>query len=519
MKPSAGINVTARQTKLKLEGITKTFPGVVANDEVNLEVTEGEVHGLLGENGAGKSTLMNILTGVYKADRGRIYLNGKPVTIKGPRDALDLGLCMVHQHLSLVERLTVGDNLILARIAEAPPVLDLKSIESKIAQLEEEYGLKFPDLRTKIWQLSMGERQRVEIIRALYRGASLLILDDPTSLLTPVEVKQLAASLRRMVQQGLAIIFITHKLGEVMSFTDRVTVLRRGKAMGTMTTSEVTESQLVRLMIGSEIGPRELHRAEELAQGAKAKPVLEITDLSALDDEGLPAVRGLSLSTEEREILGIAGVAGNGQKELAEVLVGLRKSTGGKVVIKGRDVTNKSPKEVAKMSVSYVPEERQRYGVARDLSVGENLILKLYDSKTLTKNGFIDNSKMRSFAEKQIKEFNIAAPSPNLPAKHLSGGNLQKLILARELSQSPSLLIAANPTGGLDVGATDFIHSRLVELRDAGTSVLLISEDLQEVMGISDRIAVMSEGRIVGVFPSDRANIEEIGLLMAAGRK
>lgn len=502
----------APQPRLRMEGVTKIFPRVVANDNVNLDVGQGEIHGLLGENGAGKTTLMNVLTGVYKPDKGSIQLNGRQVTIHSPRDALDLGICMVHQRLSLVERLTVAENLLLPRIGEAPIVVNPNVVEAKARALEQQYGMRIPDIQTKVWQLAMGERQRVEIIRALYRGATFLVLDEPTSLLTPVEAQHLITSLRQMAKQGLSIIFISHKLDEAMTFTDRITVLRKGKVMGTLNVSEASESELIKLMMGSDVPPNTRIRTPR--EGAGSTDVLTVKDLCALSDKGVAALKKVTFSVKQGEILGIAGVAGNGQRELAEVIVGLRNSNEGTKTICQRDMTNKTPKEVTKMGVSYVPEERLRYGVIPDLSVEENLILRLYDSQSIAKRGLLDRAQIRALAGKLIKEYSIATPGPTFPVKNLSGGNLQRLILAREFSNPSKLLVVAQPTAGLDIGASDFVHRKLIELRDSGAAILFISEDLKEIMEVSDRVAVMNEGIIRGIFPIDKVDLPEIGRLM-----
>ncbi len=524
----------APEPRLRMEGVTKIFTRVVANDNVNLDVGQGEIHGLLGENGAGKTTLMNVLTGVYKPDKGSIQLNGRQVTIHSPRDALDLGICMVHQRLSLVERLTVAENLLLPRIGEAPIVVNPNVVEAKARALEEQYGMKIPDIRTKVWQLAMGERQRVEIIRALYRGATFLVLDEPTSLLTPLEAQHLITSLRQMAKQGLSIIFISHKLDEAMAFTDCITVLRKGKVMGTLTVSGASESELIKLMMGSEISPNTrlrtyLHRQvlQVSASETKQPPILErssndvldVKDLCATSDKGITALRKVTFSVGQGEILGVAGVAGNGQRELAEVIVGLRRSDSGTKMICQRDLTNKTPKAVAEAGVGYVPEERLRYGVIPDLSIEENLILRLYDSKSIAERGLLNRGQIRALAEKLIKEYSIATPGPTFPAKNLSGGNLQRLILAREFSNPSKLLIAAQPTAGLDITATDFVHRKLIELRNSGTVILLISEDLNEITEVSDRVAVMNEGMIRGIFPADKVDLQEIGRLMTVSRE
>ncbi|RLG46416.1 MAG: heme ABC transporter ATP-binding protein [Thermoproteota archaeon] len=494
-----------------MKGIVKTFPGVVANDHIDFEVRAGEIHALLGENGAGKTTLMNILFGIYQPDEGEIYVRGKRVEIRSPRDAMHLGIGMVHQHFMLVEKHTVAENIALGFATKF--FFPTEEIARKIREFSEKYGLTV-DPHAYIWQLSAGEQQRVEIIKALYRGADILILDEPTSVLTPKETNELFSILKRMREEGKAIIFITHKLDEVFAISDRVTVLRKGKVIGKLKTSETNKKELARLMVGREV----LFRLErEPVQ--KGKIVLEVIDLHALNDKGLPALKGVSFTIAEGEILGLAGVAGNGQKELVEVLTGLRKAEKGKVLIRGVDVTNASPRRIAELGVAHIPEERLKHGLVPNMSVAENLILKRYYKQPYCDKFFIDKKKVLKDAEELIDKFNIMTPSPMTPAKLLSGGNIQRLILARELAGSPDVIIAAHPTYGLDVGATEYIRKILLKERKRGSAILLVSEDLEEIMELSDRIAVMFEGEIMGILPAEKANLEDIGLMMAGAKR
>jgi len=496
---------------VEMKGIVKTFPGVVANDHIDFEVRAGEIHALLGENGAGKTTLMNILFGIYQPDEGEIYVRGKRVEIRSPRDAMHLGIGMVHQHFMLVEKHTVAENIALGFATKF--FFPTEEIARKIREFSEKYGLTV-DPHAYIWQLSAGEQQRVEIIKALYRGADILILDEPTSVLTPKETNELFSILKRMREEGKAIIFITHKLDEVFAISDRVTVLRKGKVIGKLKTSETNKKELARLMVGREV----LFRLErEPVQ--KGKIVLEVIDLHALNDKGLPALKGVSFTIAEGEILGLAGVAGNGQKELVEVLTGLRKAEKGKVLIRGVDVTNASPRRIAELGVAHIPEERLKHGLVPNMSVAENLILKRYYKQPYCDKFFIDKKKVLKDAEELIDKFNIMTPSPMTPAKLLSGGNIQRLILARELAGSPDVIIAAHPTYGLDVGATEYIRKILLKERKRGSAILLVSEDLEEIMELSDRIAVMFEGEIMGILPAEKANLEDIGLMMAGAKR
>ena len=507
---------------LEMHGITKRFPGVLANDHIDFSIKAGEVHALLGENGAGKTTLMNILYGLYQPDEGKVRVRGKRVILRSPKDAIDLGIGMVHQHFMLVPPLTVTENVVLGLKSSRGLLLDLDRAEKRIAELSKKYGLKV-DPKAKIWQLSVGERQRVEIIKALYRDAQVLILDEPTAVLTPPEVKELMAIIRRMAEEGLAVIpFITHKLPEVMAISDRVTVLRQGKVVTRIGTKRTNQSDLAKKMVGRKV----LFRVKRRRVRA-GKVVLKVKNLGALSDKGLPALKNVSLSIREGEILGIAGVAGNGQRELAEVLTGLRRATSGEVHVMRKDMTNSSPKKIIDQGVGHIPEDRMGMGLIMDFSIANNAILETHSKSPFAhrwfmpfdRKWFLNKKEIGRHAEKLIQEYDIVTPSKDVPAKNLSGGNLQRLILAREMSRNPKLLIANQPTRGLDVGATEFIRSKLMEQRGKGMAILLISEDLDEIMSMSDRIAVMYEGKIAGMVPAAKAKIKEIGLMMAGAKQ
>ena len=493
---------------VRMQGITKRFPGVLANDNIDLEVRASQVHALLGENGAGKTTLMNILSGLYRADRGEIYVRGRRANLQSPRDAIDLGIGMVHQHFMLVDPQTVAENVILG-LKTPRFFLDMVYIERRIAEFSEQYGLQV-DPRARIWQLSVGEQQRVEILKMLYRGVDILIMDEPTAVLTPQEVEELFVTLRRMADEGKAVIFISHKLDEVMAISDRITVLREGKVVATVDTSQTTKEKLARMMVGREV----LFRVEKKPI-EPGEVVLEVRNLQALNDKGLPALKGVSFTIRQGEILGIAGVAGNGQRELAEVVTGLRKATGGGVFIAGCDLTNCSPRRVIREQVSHVPEDRLGMGLVPNLAVSDNVILKSYRDPPLARGPFLDRRSIGRFATRLIQAFNIITPSQETPVKLLSGGNLQRTILAREISIGPRLMVAVHPTRGLDVGATESVRNLLLKQREEGAAILLISEDLDELLTLSDRIAVMYEGRIMGVVDAEGADVEEIGLMMA----
>jgi ABC-type uncharacterized transport system ATPase subunit len=495
-----------------LKNITKRFPGVLANDRVNFEVRAGEIHALLGENGAGKTTLMKILYGLYQADAGEILINDHVVKIKSPSDAMRLGIGMVHQHFELVPVFTVAENIALGLRSSREPMLDLDRVSQRLVELGEQYGLRV-DPRALVWQLAVGQQQRVEILKALYRDAALLILDEPTAVLTPQEVNDLFATLRRLKETGHALVFISHKLHEVMRISDRVTVLRDGRVVGTVATKETTQKDLARMMVGREVvdvwdkPPRE-----------SVARILHIENLSVLDDKGLPAVKHFSLDVHAGEIVGIAGVSGNGQRELAEALVGLRRVSSGSFSVCGTDLTNRTPADVLAAGVAFIPEERMTMGVIRDFTVQENLILETHAQPPLARRILLDFDAIQRHTAQLVREYDVRTPTLDTPVKALSGGNIQKLILARELSRQPRLLIAAQPTRGVDIGATEYIHKRLIEQRNAGTAILLISEDLDEVLALADRIAVMYEGEIVGIVPPNTP-IDDLGLMMAGAKR
>ena len=495
-----------------MRGIVKRFPGVVANDHIDLEVKAGEIHALLGENGAGKTTLMNILYGIYRPDEGEIYVRGRKVTISSPKDAIQLGMGMVHQHFMLVYPHTVAENIALG-LSTSSLLFPLREIEKKVAELSQRYGLKV-DPKARIWQLSVGEQQRVEIIKALYRGAQILILDEPTSVLTPSETQDLFTILRRMAQEEKAIIFITHKLDEVTAVSDRVTVLREGKVVKTVETPSTDKPNLARMMVGREV----IFRLDRKPL-TKGQVILEVRNLNATNDKGLPALKNISLTAREGEILGIAGVAGNGQRELIEVIAGLRKADSGSVLILGKEATNLSPREIDRIGVSHVPEERIRMGLVPNMTIAENLILKRYNTQPYCNRLLLNTDNITQNAQKLITKYDIITPSSQTPAKLLSGGNIQRLILARETSEQPKLILAAHPTYGLDVGATEQIRKLLLQQREKGAAILLISEDLEEIMTLSDRIAVIYEGQIMGTMTADTAKIEDIGLMMTGAKR
>jgi general nucleoside transport system ATP-binding protein len=488
--------------------IVKRFPGVLANDKVCLEVKAGEVHALLGENGAGKSTLMRQLFGLYQPDSGEIRIDGQARVFHSPADAIRAGIGMIHQHFMLVPSLSVAANVALGLRSSREPVLDLDRVSKRIRELAEVYGLKV-DPAAYVWQLAVGEQQRVEIIKALYRGANFIILDEPTAVLTPQEVNDLFTTLKRMVGEGHGLVFISHKLHEVMAISDRVTVLRDGRMAGTAAIRDVTRNDLVKMMVGREVKPLE---PQPRAAGAVR---LKVDQLRALGDRGTESLRGVDLEIHAGEIVGLAGVSGNGQRELAQCLAGLRKITSGTLNLDGRDLTHASLRQRMAAGQAYIPEERMRDGAIRDFSVQENLFLHEHASPAYTTGIFMNFAKMAAHTRALVQEYSVKTPRLDTPIKTLSGGNIQKLIMARELSRRPTFIIAAQPTRGVDIGATEYIHQRLLEQRDAGAAILLISEDLDEVRTLSDRIAVMYEGHIIGIVERNQATVEQIGLMMA----
>ncbi len=498
---------------VRLEGITKVFPGVVANDNVTFEVKRGEIHALLGENGAGKTTVMNILYGLYQADSGRIVLNGKPVEIRSTRDAIRHGIGMIHQHFMLVPTLTVAENIVLGLRSSREPLLDLASVRRKIRDISREYGLEV-DPDAEVWQLSVGMQQRVEIIKALYRGSDLLIMDEPTSVLTPGEVRDLFRVLRQLVSQGHSVIFITHKLEEVMEIADRVTVLRGGKVVATVPKGQTDKAALARMMVGREV----LFRLDKEVV-APGKVVLEVEDLMVYNDRGLLGLKGVSFQVREGEILGVAGVDGNGQLELAEAVAGLRPVASGRVRIKGVDVTNLPPRAIHEMNVAHIPEDRHKMGLILDFTVKENLVLKDFYRPPLSVRGILQHGVIQSRALELIRSFDIRCPGPEARVRQLSGGNQQKVVVARELSRGPDLIVSMQATRGLDVGATEYVERKILEQRAAGAAVLYISTELEEIFSLSDRVAVLHGGELMGIVDIDKADVEEIGLMMAGAKR
>lgn len=499
----------SRIDSLQMHGITKRFPGVLANDCVDFDVTSGEVHALLGENGAGKSTLMKILYGMYHPDEGEIRLNDKPVTIASPTDAINLGIGMIHQHFMLVPTLTVAENVALGLPSSRGPLTDLDRVSKRILELAGIYGLKI-DPGAYVWQLSVGQQQRIEIIKALYRGAALLILDEPTAVLTPQEVDELFVIMHEMVKDGHALIFISHKLHEVVEISNRVTVLRDGHMIGTRPTSEVTKQILANWMVGREIGFTPDRGNVELGQCR-----LQLDQVSCGSDRGTPGLRNVSLEVYSGEILGVAGVSGNGQRELAESVTGLRKLTNGRVILEGEDVTGFAPGDLTERMLSYIPEERMRDAMIKNFSVAENMILREHHKQPFSRFGFLNLQDIASHSDELIKKFHVKTPSHDTLVKNLSGGNIQKVVLARELSRNPRVILAAQPTRGLDIGATEYVREQLLVERRKGTAIMLISEDLDEILALSDRIAVIYEGRIMAIVPRESAAPEMLGLLMA----
>ena len=498
-----------RINSLEMRNITKRFPGVLASDHVNFDVKSGEVHALLGENGAGKSTLMKILYGLYHPDEGEILLDGKPVTISSPTDSINLGIGMIHQHFMLVPTLTVAENVALGLPSSRGALTDLDRVSKRIIELANIYGLKI-DPDAYVWQLSVGQQQRVEIIKALYRGAALLILDEPTAVLTPQEVDELFVIMRQMVKDGHALIFISHKLHEVVEICHRVTVLRNGRTIGTRPTSETTKQALANWMVGREVG-----FAPDRGESTLGEVRLSLTDVKCGSDRGTPGLRGVSFDVRSGEILGIAGVSGNGQRELAESITGLRKVTSGKVYLEGQDITNLPPGEITERMLSYIPEERMRDGMIKDFSIAENMVLREHHKQPYSRYGFLNLRGIATHADELIAKFRVKTPSRETMAKNLSGGNIQKVVLAREISRNPRVILAAQPTRGLDIGATEYVREQLIEQRNQGAAVMLVSEDLDEILALSDRIAVIYEGQVMDIVQRENATPEKLGLLMA----
>lgn len=498
---------------IEMLNIRKEFPGIVANDNVTLQLKRGEIHALLGENGAGKSTLMNVLFGLYQPEKGEILVNGKSVKITSPNIANDLGIGMVHQHFMLVDKFTVTENIILGKEPKKFGIIEKRKAAEDVRKISEKYGLKV-DPYAKIQDISVGMQQRVEILKILYRGANILIFDEPTAALTPQEIKELGQIMEVLRKEGKSIILITHKLKEIMEMCDRVTVIRKGKGIGTVNVAETNPDELAKLMVGRDV--------IFTTKKGKANPlhnVLEIENLVVKDVRSIQAVRGLNLTVRAGEIVGIAGIDGNGQTELIEAITGLSKAVEGKIKLNGKEIQNKKPRKITEAGIGHIPQDRHKHGLVLDFPIGDNIVLQTYYQQPYSKRGILNDQAIYKHANKLIKEFDVRTASEYALARSLSGGNQQKAIIAREVDRNPDLLIAAQPTRGLDVGAIEFIHNRLIEQRDNGKAVLLISFELDEILDVSDRIAVIYEGEIVAIVDPKSTNDQELGLLMAGSKR
>ncbi|USL41504.1 ABC transporter ATP-binding protein [Priestia megaterium] len=498
---------------IEMLDIRKEFPGIVANDNITLQVKKGEIHALLGENGAGKSTLMNVLFGLYQPEKGQIRVNGQEVKITDPNVANDLGIGMVHQHFMLVQNFTVTENIILGNEPTRTGKINIKKAAQDIQELSNQYGLSV-DPYAKIQDISVGMQQRVEILKTLYRGADILIFDEPTAALTPQEITELIQIMKKLIKEGKSIILITHKLKEIMSVCDRCTIIRKGVGVGTVNVQETTPDELAALMVG-----REVHFKTEKKTATPKEAVLTIKELVVEDSRGVEAVSSLDLSVRAGEIVGIAGVDGNGQTELIEAITGLRKIKSGSVTLKNQELSTLSTRKIMESGIGHIPQDRHKHGLVLDYTIGENIGLQTYYQKPMSKSGILNYKEMYKKAKELIAEYDVRTPSEYTQARSLSGGNQQKAIIAREVDRSPELLIAAQPTRGLDVGAIEFIHKKLIEERDKGRAVLLVSLELDEVINLSDCIAVIYEGKIVDIVDPKETNEQELGLLMAGGTR
>lgn len=496
---------------IEMKGITKVFPGTIANENVDFELLRGETHVLLGENGAGKTTLMNILYGLYQPEKGEIYVNGNLVKISNPNDAIKLGIGMVHQHFMLVNNFTVAENIVLGKEPKTGLKLDLNKAIEDVNELSKKYGFAI-DPKSVIEDISVGQQQKVEILKALYRGAQILILDEPTAVLTPQEIDELAGIIENLKKEGKSVILITHKLKEVMKMSNRVTIIRRGKVTGIVKTQETNIDKLAELMVG-----RKVNLVVEKGESKVGKEILKVTELVAKDNRGLKIVNGVNITVSQGEIVGIAGVDGNGQSEFIEVITGLRKPESGEVILNGKNIYGKSTREIIDSGIGHIPEDRHKRGLVLKYSLFENSVLGMHHRSTFSKGIKMNYKAIREYCKKLIEEFDVRTPSDEVTASALSGGNQQKFIAAREILKDPELLIAAQPTRGVDVGAIEYIHKRLVEERDKGKAVLVVSLELDEVMALSDRIAVMYDGKIVAVLDRKDATEHKLGILMAGG--
>ncbi|VMT91624.1 ABC transporter ATP-binding protein [Streptococcus pneumoniae] len=501
----------AHENVIEMRDITKVFGGFVANDKINLHLRKGEIHALLGENGAGKSTLMNMLAGLLEPTSGEIAVNGQVVNLDSPSKAASLGIGMVHQHFMLVEAFTVAENIILGSELTKNGVLDIAGASKEIKALSERYGLAV-DPSAKVADISVGAQQRVEILKTLYRGADILIFDEPTAVLTPSEIDELMAIMKNLVKEGKSIILITHKLDEIRAVSDRVTVIRRGKSIETVEIAGATNADLAEMMVGRSVS----FKTEKQASKPK-EVVLSIKDLVVNENRGVPAVKNLSLDVRAGEIVGIAGIDGNGQSELIQAITGLRKVESGSIELKGDSIVGLHPRQITELSVGHVPEDRHRDGLILEMMISENIALQTYYKEPHSKNGILNYSNITSYAKKLMEEFDVRAASELVPAATLSGGNQQKAIIAREIDRDPDLLIVSQPTRGLDVGAIEYIHKRLIEERDNGKAVLVVSFELDEILNVSDRIAVIHDGKIQGIVSPETTNKQGLGVLMAGG--
>lgn len=508
-----GVPVTKADIALELKGITKRFPGVVANDCIDFQLKRGQIHALLGENGSGKSTLMSIVFGLYQPDEGEIHVNGKQECIDSPNKAIELGIGMVHQHFKLVEPFTVTENIILGMEPKKGLKIDIKGASKKVKELSEQYKLDVDPMAT-IDSISVGMQQRVEIIKTLYRGADILIFDEPTAVLTPQEITELLEIMKRLVAEGKSIILITHKLKEIMEIADTCTIIRRGKAIETVEVAKTNPQELAEKMVGKAVNFKTEKQASE-----PQEVFLEVKDLVVEGANGKNAVNKLSFSVRAGEIVGIAGVDGNGQTELVEAITGMRNIRSGEILLKGKSIANHSPRIISESGISHIPQDRHKHGLVLDFTVSENTILQTYYHPEISKNGFIDTKAMDDMATRLVKEFDVRTSGIDTLVRSMSGGNQQKVIIAREIDKNPQVMVAAQPTRGLDVGAIEFVHQQLISQRDQGKAVLLVSFELEEILNVADRILVLCGGQIVGETTPETTNDQELGLMMAGKHK